>query len=57
MRHIGDGRYQIESQTDVRPMVSAMVTRAGGQLLSLALREPSLEEIYARYFERLHRAA
>ena len=51
------GQFLIEADRDVRPQVVDLVTRAGGNLLALALREPSLDEIYNRYFEEARHAA
>ncbi len=48
-----DGVYELEAERDVRPDVAEAVVRAGGKLLGLELEEPSLDDIYARYFERL----
>jgi len=31
--------------------------QAGGQLLSLGIETPSLDDIYARYFEEVHHGA
>jgi len=48
----GEGRYTLEATSDVRPQVAAQVVAASGAITSLALREPSLADVYTRYFER-----
>jgi ABC-2 type transport system ATP-binding protein len=48
----GPARYDLEATSDLRPQAARAVVEAGGQLLALASEEPSLEEIYARYFKR-----
>ncbi len=45
------GRYRIETRTDVRQDVTRLVVERGHQLLSMRLDEPSLDEVYASYFE------
>ncbi|MEZ5831272.1 MAG: hypothetical protein R3D05_08820 [Dongiaceae bacterium] len=40
-----------------RPAVAAKVAEAGGELLSLGIRQASLESVYARYFEEASHAA
>jgi ABC-2 type transport system ATP-binding protein len=47
----GANRWRMLSQGDVRPEVAAAVVNSGGRLLRLSVEEPSLEAIYARYFE------
>ena len=48
-----DSTYELEAQSDLRAEAARAVLDAGGQLLTLELEEPSLDEIYARYFEQL----
>jgi ABC-2 type transport system ATP-binding protein len=36
----------------VRPDAAAAVIAAGGRLLSLSIEEPSLDDIYTRYFQK-----
>lgn len=50
------GRYRVFAARDLRPEL-ARVAVAGGELFSLALRRPSLDEIYARYFQEVAHAA
>ncbi|MBX0327897.1 ABC transporter ATP-binding protein [Oscillochloris sp. ZM17-4] len=48
----GPGRYDLEAMSDLRPQAARAVVESGGQLLALTSEVPSLEEIYARYFQR-----
>ncbi len=43
--------YQVEAQEDLRAEVARVAVHAGAQLLSLGLEEPSLDEVYQRYFQ------
>lgn len=43
--------YELEAQADLRPEIAAAVVNAGGRLRSLDIETPSLDEIYAQYFE------
>jgi ABC-2 type transport system ATP-binding protein len=47
----GSNRWRMMSERDVRPEAAAAVVNSGGRLLRLSVEEPSLEAIYARYFE------
>ncbi len=49
--------YQVEAECDLRGEVSRTVVGSGGRLLSLQLEEPSLDEVYARYFTEVAHAA
>ena len=53
----GHGRWRVFSDGDVRAALAAAAVKAGGHMTRLALEEPSLETIYARYFEERDRAA
>jgi ABC-2 type transport system ATP-binding protein len=44
--------YQLEAQADVRAETAQVVVSSGGRLLSLNIELPSLDEIYARYFQK-----
>jgi ABC-2 type transport system ATP-binding protein len=50
----GPNRVRLFADRDVRPEAAAQVTAAGGKLYRLSIEEPSLEMIYARYFESVH---
>ena len=47
----GPDRYVLEAKADLRPEAAEAVVDAGGRLRSLAVEEPSLDDIYNRYFE------
>jgi ABC-2 type transport system ATP-binding protein len=47
----GPHRYRLLAQGDVRPEAAAAAVAAGGRLTRLSVEEPSLEAIYARYFQ------
>ena len=49
---IGPGRWRLLSDGDVRPQAAAAVVNAGGALRRLSVEEPSLDAIYARYFQK-----
>jgi ABC-2 type transport system ATP-binding protein len=48
---VGRNRYRLTADRDVRPEAARAVVAAGGALLRLSVDEPSLEAIYARYFQ------
>jgi ABC-2 type transport system ATP-binding protein len=43
--------YELEARRDVRAEAAHAAVSAGTRLLAIGLQEPSLDEIYARYFE------
>ncbi len=45
------GRFRMVCDRDLRAEAAAAVVAAGGRLKQLSLDEPSLEEIYTRYFQ------
>jgi ABC-2 type transport system ATP-binding protein len=47
----GPGRWRLLADRDVRPEAAAAVVGANGRLTRLSVEEPSLEAIYARYFQ------
>jgi ABC-2 type transport system ATP-binding protein len=47
---LGDSRYRLLSEGDVRPQAAAAVVNAGGALRRLSVEEPSLDDIYNGYF-------
>jgi ABC-2 type transport system ATP-binding protein len=57
VRRDGDRSYVLEAESDIRPIVAATVSGAGGELLSLGIRQASLEAVYSRYFEEAAHAA
>lgn len=48
---------RLEAQQDIRPQVAQAVLEAGATLQSLLLEQPSLDEVYARYFQEVRHAA
>jgi ABC-2 type transport system ATP-binding protein len=57
VRREGDHSYVLEADSDIRPVVASTVSAAGGELLSLGIRQASLESVYTRYFEEASHAA
>jgi len=49
----GDGHYEVEATSDLRAKAAQAIIAAGGQLLSLDVEAPNLDDIYARYFEEV----
>ena len=48
---LATNEYELEAKSDLRPEVAEAVVHAGGRLQSLEIETPSLDEIYAQYFE------
>ncbi|GEM84627.1 ABC transporter ATP-binding protein [Meiothermus hypogaeus] len=48
---------RLEASLDIRPQVARTVLEAGAALHSLSLEQPSLDEVYARYFQEVRHAA
>jgi len=44
--------YELAAESDLRAKAARAVVEAGGSLLSLAVEEPSLDDVYTRYFQR-----
>jgi len=57
VRREGEHGYVLEAESDIRPIVAATVSGANGELLSLGIRQASLESVYTRYFEEVGHAA
>ncbi len=51
------GEYVLETSADVRSEAASAVVTAGGRLQALDIDTPSLDEIYAQYFEEVERVA
>ncbi len=51
------GRFELRASSDLRAEAAEAVVRAGGRLLSLAVETPSLDDIYARYFQEVSHAS
>jgi ABC-2 type transport system ATP-binding protein len=52
----GAGRWRVLAERDVRDAVARALVAAGRPLLRLASVEPSLDEIYRRWFEGMENA-
>jgi ABC-2 type transport system ATP-binding protein len=48
---LASGQYRLTADRDVRPEAARAVVAANGALTRLSVHEPSLEAIYARYFQ------
>jgi ABC-2 type transport system ATP-binding protein len=46
----GSQSYRIAAESDLRPVIAEAVIGAGGALFRLSVVEPSLDDIYTRYF-------
>jgi ABC-2 type transport system ATP-binding protein len=53
----GDGAWRVVADRDVRATVAERIVSGGGALTRLAELQPSLEEVYTRYFQGERRAA
>lgn len=53
VRRFGAQTFEIEATRDLRADAARAVIDAGGNLLSLDLEEPNLDEIYEQYFEEV----
>jgi len=53
----GEGAWRVVADRDVRAVAAQRIVAAGGALTRLAELQPSLEEVYTRYFEEDRRAA
>jgi ABC-2 type transport system ATP-binding protein len=51
------GRFRLACDRDLRAEAAAAVVAAGGRLKQLSLDQPSLEEIYTRYFQDVQEEA
>jgi ABC-2 type transport system ATP-binding protein len=57
-RVVAEGEaWRVIADRDVRAATAQRIVSAGGQLTRLAELQPSLEEVYTRYFEEARRAA
>jgi len=53
----GQGAWRVVADRDVRSAVAQRIVSAGGSLTRLADLQPSLEEVYTRYFQEARHAA
>jgi ABC-2 type transport system ATP-binding protein len=49
----GPEKYMVEGRRDLRGEAARAVVEAGGSLRALQLEEPSLDDVYARYFQEV----
>ncbi len=55
-KQVGPHRFELRAMSDLRAEAAEAVVKAGGRLLSLAVDTPSLDDIYARYFQEVGHA-
>jgi ABC-2 type transport system ATP-binding protein len=53
----GEGAWRVVADRDVRAAAAQRIVSAGGSLTRLAELQPSLEEVYTRYFQEARHAA
>ena len=53
----GQGAWRVTADRDVRAAAAQRIVAAGGSLTRLAELQPSLEEVYTRYFQEQRHAA
>ena len=53
----GAGAWRVIADRDVRAAVAQRIVSSGGSLTRLADLQPSLEEVYTRYFQEQRHAA
>jgi ABC-2 type transport system ATP-binding protein len=51
--YLGQDRYEVRAQGDLRAETARAAVLAGGRLLSLNVEAPSLDDIYVRYFQEV----
>jgi len=51
IERVGEKRYRLTADRDVRPEAASEILAAGGRLRRLSVDEPSLETIYTRFFQ------
>jgi ABC-2 type transport system ATP-binding protein len=57
VERVSDKAHAIACDDDVRPAVVSAITGAGGDVLGLSIAEPSLDDVYTRYFTEAEHAA
>lgn len=57
VKHPSATTYELEARNDLRTEAARAVIEAGGRLLSLDFEEPSLDEVYTRYFQEVEHGA
>jgi ABC-2 type transport system ATP-binding protein len=56
VRDLPDGWIVLETTADLRAEAASLIVNGGGHLKALDIETPSLDEIYARYFEEVEHA-
>jgi len=56
VRRDGDREYLLEAAQDLRNAAAQAVVESEGRMLGLRLEQPSLDEVYARYFQEVGHA-
>jgi ABC-2 type transport system ATP-binding protein len=57
VNHPDANTYELEASSDLRTEAARAVIEAGGRLLALDVEEPSLDEVYTRYFQEVEHGA
>ena len=57
VERIDDKLVHLHAEADIRAEVARRVTERSGNLIRLAMHRPSLEDVYARYYEEVRDAA
>ena len=57
VQHAPPDHFVLEAAEDLRAEAAEAVIQAGGRLKALDIEEPSLDEVYARYFEEVEHVA
>lgn len=52
VRRTAAGEYELEAESDLRAEAARAVIEAGGDLTSLAIETPGLDEVYSGYFQQ-----
>ncbi len=53
VEHNQNGTYVVAADEDIRAQAAKAVIQAGGELVSLSMEEPNLDDVYATYFREV----
>jgi ABC-2 type transport system ATP-binding protein len=53
VEHNQNGTYMVAADEDIRAQAAQAVIQAGGELVSLSMEEPNLDDVYATYFREV----
>lgn len=53
VEHNQNGTYVVAADEDIRTQAARAVIQAGGELVSLSMEEPNLDDVYATYFREV----